>query len=311
MQKINILVLSYTSTKSATSLSFNILIQTSWFQLLLSLLDFDALLVIHGLKRNPRHLLPSCLQPYQVTYGRTRKGNLHPISPTIFGRGSTPLPISILQSLSRSSKIKFLTSTVKIACKKKHRKWWATTHTAPTHLEFCHRKILPQTRPRSIREREQVSVSLDFFRLGRYTVLAMRVLEPSGWPEHFRVRTPHRGGAVHGFHRDSHQGVFRDCQAVDQFAGFRADRFRERDHIIFNSLYRYHIHRESSTRKVGRVRLVRTYDACNLDDRRVDAKDLMDNRVEVGKTICKLIVRWVDPMLEKLISQLRLYIRVP
>ena len=59
------------------------------------------------------------------------------------------------------------------------------------------------------------------------------------------------------------------------------------------------------------MRLVRTYNTCNLDDRWVDAKNLVDNCVKVGKTICKLIVRRVYPILEKLVSQLRLHARVP
>ena len=58
----------------------------------------------------------------QATYGRTRKGTSQPTAPAIFGLGSTPLPISILESTpSRSSKTKFLTSTVSTAYPKKSR----------------------------------------------------------------------------------------------------------------------------------------------------------------------------------------------
>ena len=53
-----------------------------------------------------------------------------------------------------------------------------------------------------------------------------------------------------------------------------------------------------------------TYHASNLDDRRVDTEDLMDDGVEIGKTIGKLIVRRVCTVLEKFVSQLCLHVRV-
>ena len=56
---------------------------------------------------------------------------------------------------------------------------------------------------------------------------------------------------------------------------------------------------------------MRTYDTCNLEDRRVDAKGLVDDRIEEGKPVCKLIVRRVYPILEKLVSQLCLHVWIP
>jgi hypothetical protein len=79
---------------------------------------------------------------------------------------------------------------------------------------------------------------LNFFRLCRYTVLTVCVLEPSTWPEDFGVLTPKRGGAVHGFHRDHNMRALSDCQAIDQLTTFRADGFRERDNIIFSGLWK-------------------------------------------------------------------------
>jgi hypothetical protein len=79
-------------------------------------------------------------------------------------------------------------------------------------------------------------MSLNFFRLCRYTVLIVSVLEPSTWPEDFGVLTPKCDGAVHEFRRDGNRRALSDCQAVDQLTTFRADGFRERDNIIFSGL---------------------------------------------------------------------------
>ena len=78
---------------------------------------------------------------------------------------------------------------------------------------------------------------MNFFRLGRYPTLTVRVLEPSTWPEDFGVLTPNRGGPVNGFHWDRDLRALRNCQTVDQLAGFGADGFRERDDIIFIGLW--------------------------------------------------------------------------
>ena len=79
---------------------------------------------------------------------------------------------------------------------------------------------------------------LNFFRLGRDTVLTVRVLEPSTWPEDFGILTPQRGGTVHEFHRDGNRRALSDCQVVDQLTTFRADGFRQRDNIIFSGLWK-------------------------------------------------------------------------
>ena len=50
-----------------------------------------------------------------------------------------------------------------------------------------------------------------------------------------------------------------------------------------------------------------TYYTSKLGDRRVDAQDLVDDSVEIGKTVCELIVRRVCTMFEDLVSQLRLH----
>ena len=55
---------------------------------------------------------------------------------------------------------------------------------------------------------------------------------------------------------------------------------------------------------------MQTYDTCNMDDRRVHTKGLVDDGVEVGKTVCKLIICWVYLILKKLVSQLCLHVRV-
>ena len=68
-----------------------------------------------------------------------------------------------------------------------------STVTTPTHLEFRHREVLPQTRSRSIPKGKQVPIPLNFFRFGG------RILEPSTWLEVFSVLTPDCGGAIHGF----------------------------------------------------------------------------------------------------------------
>jgi hypothetical protein len=151
-----------------------------------------------------KQLMLSPLPQPQATYGRTRKGNLHPTSPAILGRGSRPLPISISElTPSRSSKTKFLTSTVNTACREKRRQdQWTLYAPTVTRLDLRHHEFPPRTRPLPVRKGEQVSIPLNFFRLGRYPILTVRVLEPSTWPEDFGVFTPKRGGAVHGFNRD-------------------------------------------------------------------------------------------------------------
>lgn len=58
-------------------------------------------------------------------------------------------------------------------------------------------------------------------------------------------------------------------------------------------------------------RLLGTYHARDFDDRRVDAQDLVNNSVEIGKTTGKLIVSRICTMVEKLVSQFRLHVRVP
>jgi hypothetical protein len=188
-----------------------------------------------------QHPFPLTLHP-QETYGRTRKGNLHPTSPAILGRGNKPIPISILESApSRNSNTKFLTSTVNTACREKRRQNQWPPHTPPTHFELGHRKILPQTHPRPIPKGKQVSMPLNFFRLGRYPILTVSVLEPSTWPEDFGVLTPKRGGAVHGLHRDRNQRAGGDRQAVDQLTTLRVYGFREWNDIIFDGLCKHHI----------------------------------------------------------------------
>ena len=106
-----------------------------------------------------------------------------------------------------------------------------------THLEIRHRKMLPQTRPRPIRKGEQMPIPIDLFRLGRYPILAVSVLQPSTWSEDFRVLTPKHGGAVHGFYRDRNQRALGDRQAVDHLTIFCADGFRKWDDIIFDGLW--------------------------------------------------------------------------
>ena len=43
----------------------------------------------------------------------------------------------------------------------------------------------------------------------------------------------------------------------------------------------------------------------------MDAEDFVDDSVEIGKIVGELIVRWVWVVLEKLVSQFCLGIRVP
>jgi len=112
-----------------------------------------------------------------------------------------------------------------------------SAHTLTTYLKLRQREILPQTRPRSIHKGEHVSMSLNFFRLGRYPTLTVCVLEPSTWSKDFSILTPNCGGTVHGCHRNHNQSTFGDVQAVDRLAGFRANGFGERDDIIFVCLW--------------------------------------------------------------------------
>ena len=58
-------------------------------------------------------------------------------------------------------------------------------------------------------------------------------------------------------------------------------------------------------------RVTETYHACERCDWWVEAEDFVDDGVEVGKVTCELIVRRVCAILEKLISQFCLSIRVP
>ena len=53
-----------------------------------------------------------------------------------------------------------------------------------------------------------------------------------------------------------------------------------------------------------------TYHASKLVDRRVEPEGLVDDGVEIGKTIRKLIVRGVCTVLEKFVSQLCLHVWV-
>ena len=53
-----------------------------------------------------------------------------------------------------------------------------------------------------------------------------------------------------------------------------------------------------------------TYDTRKLCDSRVETQDLVDDSIEIGKTICELIICRVCAMLEELVSQLCLHLRV-
>ena len=121
---------------------------------------------------------------------------------------------------------------------------------------------------------------LDFFRFGWYPVLTVRVFEPSTWSEDFGVLAPERGGAVHGCHRDHDQRALGDRQAVDELAMFRADGFRERDDIVFDGLWTHDTSKGGDERsKWG------TYHANDLAGGRVEAEDLVDDGVEIEKTV--------------------------
>ena len=96
--------------------------------------------------------------------------------------------------------------------------------------------MLAQARPRSFDEREQVPMSLDFFRPGRNPILTVRILEPSTGSEDFAVLTPECGGAIHAFHRNSHKSAFSDREVVNQLTGCRGDGLGEWDDVIFRRL---------------------------------------------------------------------------
>ena len=96
--------------------------------------------------------------------------------------------------------------------------------------------MLAQARPRPIDEREQVPMSLDFFRPGRNLILTVHIPEPSTGSEDFAVLTPECGRAIHAFHRNSHASAFSDREAVNQLTGFREDGLREWDDVIFRGL---------------------------------------------------------------------------
>ena len=113
-----------------------------------------------------------------------------------------------------------------------------TYHACPvsTHLEFRHGEILSQACPWPIDEREQVTMSLNFFRLGGDPILTVGILEPPAWSKHFGIFTPKCGRTVHGFYRDRNQSAFGDREAIYKLSRFRSNGLREGDHVIFDGL---------------------------------------------------------------------------
>ena len=67
--------------------------------------------------------------------------------------------------------------------------------------------------------------------------MAAVVVEPATGPKDFGVLSPDGGGKVDGGHWDTDNGAFCDRQGVHQFSGCCADRFRERQHIVFEGLH--------------------------------------------------------------------------
>ena len=74
--------------------------------------------------------------------------------------------------------------------------------------------------------------------------MAPVVVKPAAGPKDFGVLAPDGGGEVDGGDGDTYNRAFGDCEGVDQFSGCCADRFRERQHIVFEGL---HVKDEEST----------------------------------------------------------------
>lgn len=67
---------------------------------------------------------------------------------------------------------------------------------------------------------------------------------------------------------------------------------------------------ESICKVDDRTKSIASYDACQLYNRGMCTEDLVNDGVEIGKVMHKLIVCRVCAVLEKLVSQLCLHIRV-
>jgi hypothetical protein len=101
-----------------------------------------------------------------------------------------------------------------------------------THLELSHRKAFAKTRPRTIHERQQMSMSLDLLCFLWDPIL----LEPSfGLPD-FRIRSPDRSRAINTSDIDQDESIFGDRDVVDDLARLGAYGLRKGDYIVFSCL---------------------------------------------------------------------------
>ena len=67
--------------------------------------------------------------------------------------------------------------------------------------------------------------------------MAAVVVEPATGPKDFGVLTPDDGSEIDGGHGNTDNRAFGDRQGVHQFSGCCADRFRKRQHIVFEGLH--------------------------------------------------------------------------